>query len=81
MKHSIRRTTHRDIQRHRIHKGLAGSDIARQYAFVAILVVCQSVLHHLTGSLLKELHAIGMSSKDSTVARQRESNGLCQRVH
>ena len=81
MQHGIGTSTHGDIKCHRIHKGLAGSDIARQNAFVAILIVGKGVLHHLTGSSLKQFYAVGMGSQNRTIARQRESDSLRQRVH
>ena len=70
MEHGIGRTTHGDIERHRVHKGLAGSDIARQNALVAIFVVSQSILHHLSSCCLEEFYAIGVSSQNGTVTRQ-----------
>ena len=81
MEHGVRRSTHGDIQRHRVHKGLAGGDIARQHALVAVFVISEGVLHHLTGSSLKQLHAVGMRSQDRSVARQTQADGLRQRVH
>ena len=81
MQHGIRRATHRDVQRHGIHKGFTRSDVARQHALVAILVVGKGVLHHLTGSSLEQLYTIGVGSQNGTIAGQRETNGLCQRVH
>ena len=81
MEYGIRRTTHGDIKRHRIHKGLASGDITRQDALITILIVGESVLHHLTGSGLEEFDAVGMGSQNGTIARQRETDGLCQRVH
>ena len=81
MKHGIRTSAHRDIQCHRIHKGLTGCNISRKNTLVAILVISKGILHHLTGSSLKEFYTIGMGRKDGAVTRQRESDSLCERVH
>ena len=70
VEHGIRRTAHRDIERHRIHEGLTGGNATRQHALVAVLIVGEGILHHLTGSSLEEFDAVGMCGKDGAVARQ-----------
>ena len=78
MEHRIGRATHGDVEGHGIEESIARSDIARQYALVAILIVSQGILYHLTGSSLEEFDTIGVGSQDSTIAWQREADSLCE---
>ena len=81
MQDGIGRATHGYIQSHRIEECLTRSNITRQNALVAILIISQGVLHNLTGCLAEQLYTIGMSSQDGAIAWKRESDSLCQRVH
>ena len=81
MKHSIRTATHSDIECHRIHKGLTSGNATRQYALVAVLVIGEGILHHLTGCSLEKLDAVGMGCQNGTIARQRETDSLRKGVH
>ena len=81
MKYGIRTTTHRNVKTHGIEECLASGDITRQHALIAILVIGKGILHHLTGSSLKEFDTVSMGSEDGTIARQRETDGLRERIH
>ena len=73
--------THCYVQSHGIHESLTSGNATRQNALIAILVVCEGILHYLTGSILEELYAIGMGSQNGTVAGQRKTDTLGEVVH
>ena len=81
MEHRIGGATHGDVECHGIHKGLARGYRAWQHALVAVFIVGQRILHHLSGCLFEQFDAVGMGGQYGAVARQRESDGLGQRVH
>ena len=81
MKHGIRRATHGNVERHGIEESLTGSNVARQHALVAILIISEGIFHYLAGSLAEQFYTIGMCSQNGAIAGKRESDSLCQRVH
>ena len=81
MEYGIRGTAHGNIKGHRIHKGLAGGNAARQDRLVAILIIGKGIFHDLTGSGLEEFDTVGMGSENRTITRQTQADGLCERVH
>ena len=81
MQYGIGRTTHRDIQRHGVQECLTRGNVTGQHTLITILIIGQRILHNLAGSLTEEFDAVGMCGKNRSVARQRQSNSLCQRVH
>ena len=81
VKHGIGTSAHGDIQSHGIEECITGSDIAWQYALVAILIISISILNHLTCCILEELNAVLVSSQDGTIARKAQTDSLSKRVH
>ena len=81
MKHGIGAATHSNVERHCIEEGLTGSNIARQHALVAILIISEGIFHYLAGCLTEQFYTIGMSGQDGAITRKRESDSLRQRVH
>ena len=81
MQHGIGASSHGYVERHGIEESLPRGDALWQHALVAILIVCVGVLDNLPCGGLEEFYAVLMGSKNCTVARQRQADGLCERVH
>ena len=81
MEHSVGASAHGDVQGHGVEECIAGSDAAWQYALVAVLIICISVLNYLACSIFKELDAVLVGSKNGSVAWQTQTDGLGERVH
>ena len=81
VEYGVGRCTHSDIERHSVEEGCTRSNAARQNGVVAVLVVGQGVLHNELGGIAEKLHTIDVCGQNTAVARQREAEGLRQRVH
>ena len=81
MEHGVGGGSHGYIHCHGVEECLTGGYAARQHTLVAILVIGQRVLHNQAGCLLHQALTVLMGSQYSAVARQRETDGLCQVVH
>ena len=81
MQNSIGTASHGYVKSHGIEESISCSDVTRQHALIAILVIGQCVLDDLSCSLLKEFNAVDMRGEDRTIAWKTKTNSLCQRVH
>ena len=81
VQHGIGASSHGYVERHGIEESLPRGDALWQHALVAILIVCVGVLDNLPCGGLEEFYAVLVGSKNCTVARQRQADGLCERVH
>ena len=81
MKHRIGTATHGYIQCHGIHECFSCGNAPWQHTFVTSFIVGESILHHLTGCSLEQLYTIGMSSEDSAITGQRQTDSFRQGVH
>ena len=81
MEHGVCASTHSDVERHGIEESLASGDVAGQNALVSVLIICQRILHYLSSGFAEEFYSVLVSGENSAVSRQRETDGLGQRVH
>ena len=81
MEHRIRRTSHRNIQRHRVQERLPSRDTARQHALIAIPIILICILHNLLRRIAEQLHTVGMRRHNRPIPRQSQSDSLVQTVH
>ncbi len=81
MQHGIGRTAHRNIQRHRILKGIESGDIARQHRLVVLLVITAAQVDNHATCTQKQLFALGMRRDQRTVAGQGQAQRLGQAIH
>ena len=76
VEHGVGASAHGDVQGHGVEECVAGSNVAWQYALVAVLIICISVLNYLACSIFKELDAVLVGSKNGSVAWQAQTDGL-----
>ena len=76
MEHGVGASAHSDVQGHGVEECVAGSNVAWQYALVAVLIICISVLNYLACSIFEELDAVLVGSKNGSVAWQAQTDGL-----
>lgn len=81
MKHGVGGCTHGNVKRHGIEESLTGGYGTRQDRVVAVLIVCERILHNLACSILEKLDTVDMGCQYRAVSRQGKSDSLCQRVH
>ncbi len=81
MEHSVGASAHGYVESHCVEERVAGGYRARQDTLIAVLVISKRILHHLPRGGLEQLHAILVCGKNSSVAGQRQSDGLGEGVH
>ena len=81
MKHRIGRTSHRDIECHRIEESLPRGDAPWQYALVAVAVIFIGILHNQPCRIFEKNPPVDVGSQYRAVARQSQSDSLVQAVH
>ena len=76
VEHGVGASAHGDVQGHGVEECVTGSNVAWQYALVAVLIICISVLNYLACSIFEELDAVLVGSKNGSVAWQTQTDGL-----
>ena len=81
VKNGIGRATHRDIQAHRVLKGVLGRDGTGQNRIIIIVVVRTAHIDNAVAGFQEELLALNLRGQGGAVTGKRQANGLVQAVH
>ena len=76
VKNGVGRATHRDIQAHRVLKGVLGRDGTGQNRIIVIVVVRTAHIDNAVAGFQEELLALNLRGQGGTVSGQCQANGL-----
>ena len=81
VKNGVGRATHRNIQAHRVLKGVLGSDGTGQNRIIVIVVVRTAHINNAVTGFQEELLTLNLGGQGGAVSGKRQTNGLVQAVH
>ena len=81
VKNRIGRTSHCYIQCHSVQECLPGGNATGKYTLVSFFIVFHSVFYNQFGCIFEKLCSVFVSSYNSSVARQRQTDCFIETVH
>ena len=81
VQHGVGGAAHCDVEGHRVFERLLGADRAGEDRVVLFLVVPRGEIDDLATGLKEKPLAIAVGGDDGAVARQRQTERLCEAVH
>ena len=81
VKNGVGRAAHRNIQAHRVLKGVLGRDGTGQNRIIVIVVVRTAHIDNAVAGFQEELLSLNLGGQGGAVSGECQANGLVQAVH